>query len=126
MSNEKNENNESPDLLKKMIDTFAPKDTENEKSAMAIKIADSLMGDFNDIITHATFDMLLRHQAPEVQDAIKSELYNTWKSRSTEEINNVGSDSGLSSMLGVDSKEVASQAFGIADANIRDYLSIDI
>jgi hypothetical protein len=119
------ETNESIDLLKQMMSNFAPKDTETEKADMAIKLADSLMGDFNDILTQATFDMLLRSQTPEVQAAIRGELYNTWKARSTEELNAVGTDSGLSSMLGVDEKEVAEKAFIIADVNIRDYLSID-
>ena len=108
------------EMAKKLFGDAGLNDDSND---MIDKTAQTMVDEFNGMLSQVTFGILLQMVTPEQQEAIKNQLYTSWKTRMVESASeNTGKDSGLSELFGV--SDLIKKSIDKADENIKDFLDL--
>jgi len=97
-----------------------------DSSEMIEKHANTMIEEFNGMLTQITFGMLLQMLPEDRQGEIRNQLYQSWRARINEglaEAKANGTDTGLGSLFGV--SDIIEKSSDVADKHIKGFLNIN-
>lgn len=107
------------DILSEMADEIRKDATDD--SSLSNSLHKTMLNTFNEILTKATFNLLVSMLDDDRQDEIKLTLYNSWVNIIKTDMGNL--DNGFMNQL-FNTSEVELNAFKEADLKIKQYLGI--